>query len=267
MKKLFIFIVFTFCMLFLVGCNVNDLVDKFTGDGDGSGTQTPDDGGGKTGDDGGSSITTSDDHKAEEVSDKVNQMISANGVFVKYEITSKSDGEDDVTVVIAFGAKDKVFYVNSGEEETYIDLSDDTKFIVYNKDEEGEWTKMSTPYDDEYFTKEQADEFVQAYFTLISSYMTQYQAFENLEATKSSETVAGRSCDKYTVKQATIGYSINYSFCIDKATGICMKWTVEGNSTEGSGYASFECKEFKTNYTITLPEARELNEGNGGEED
>ncbi len=264
MKKLFIFVVFTFCMLFLVGCNVNDLVDKYANSGDNSGDTG--DNGGNSGDNGGSSITTSDDHKAEDVSDKVNQMISTNGVFVKYEITSKSDGEDEETVVIAFGAKDKVYYVNSGEEETYIDLSDDTKFVVYSKDEEGEWTKMSTPYDDEYFTKEQADEFAQAYLTLISSYMTQYQAFENLEATKSSETVAGRSCDKYTVKQATIGYSINYSFCIDKATGICMKWTVEGNSTEGSGYASFECKEFKTNYTITLPEARELYEDNGGEE-
>ena len=29
MKKIFVFVLFTFAMLFLVGCNVSDLVDKY----------------------------------------------------------------------------------------------------------------------------------------------------------------------------------------------------------------------------------------------
>ena len=95
---------------------------------------------------------------------------------------------------------------------------------------------------------------------MINGFMTMYQAYEGMDAVKTSDTVAGRSCDKYTISYASLGVAVTYSFSIDKATGACLKWDISGASVDASGSVSFVCKEFKTNYKITLPKATENND-------
>lgn len=64
-----------------------------------------------------------------------------------------------------------------------------------------------------------------------------------------SETVAGRSCEKYTAAVTTPEASGKVSYSFDKQTGVLLKWTTE--STEGS--MVYECTEFKTS-GVTLPQ-------------
>lgn len=239
MKKVLLFIVFCFVSLLCFACNS---ANEKTG----TKTPTPTSTGG----------AVIDDHKAEEVDDNIQTLIDTNGLFIKYEYHSESsDDEEDEDGVVAFGAKDNVFYISYGDEETYIDLSSDTAMVVYTKYDD-EWEKNTTEYS-QYFTKETAMEVSKSYALLVNSFMTMYQAYQSIGATKTSDTVAGRSCDKYTTTMAAYGVSATYSFSIDRETGACLKWEASGASTEGSGAVTFTCVEFKTNYTITLPEAKE----------
>ncbi|MCR5422545.1 MAG: hypothetical protein K6E74_02800 [Bacilli bacterium] len=255
MKKIFVFVLFAFAMLFLVGCNVEDLVDKYAGqDGDSGDTNTNTDNNNNNNDDG---STVSDDHKAEEVEEKLQTLIDANGLFLRYEYHSKDNDGEEETGDIAFGADGEVYYILTGDDECYFDLSDDTKFVIYQKNED-EWTKQTIVYD-EYYTKDQAQEIANAYTMMVNGFMTMYQAYEGMDAVKTSDTVAGRACDKYTTAVSTIGVAVTYTFSIDRETGACLKWDISGVSTEGSGSMSFVCKEFKTNFKITLPEATEEN--------
>ena len=256
MKKIFLVIVFAFCMLFLVGCNVSDLVDKY-GDKDDENYTTENNE--NNGNNNQTSSAVSQDHKAEEVETKLQTLIDTNGLFLKYEYHSKdSDGEEE-TGTIAFGADGDIYYImTDDEEEAYFDFSDNTKLVSYRK-YDGEWSKEEMIYNED-FTKEQAEEITKAYSSMVTGFMTMYQAYEELDAVKTSDTVAGRACDKYTTVVATFGVSITYSFSLDKATGACLKWDISGFTTEGSGSVSFECKEFKTNFKITLPVIVENND-------
>lgn len=67
-----------------------------------------------------------------------------------------------------------------------------------------------------------------------------------------SETIAGRSCDKFSYQYVGIGAALKYVVCIDKQTDVCLKWTYDIASAGGSGGFSFECTEFKTS-GVTLP--------------
>lgn len=67
-----------------------------------------------------------------------------------------------------------------------------------------------------------------------------------------SQTIAGRSCDKYIFNAVAPGVNISYTYFIDKATGVCLKMTFEASAGSQYGGYEFECIEFKTT-GVTLP--------------
>ena len=101
------------------------------------------------------------------------------------------------------------------------------------------------------FVEPKSEEEIQSELSLIYSLMTHYSDTSSLTK-DGTETVAGRNCDRYKVGAAGFGVAIGATYCIDKATGVCLKYTL--NMAEGGEIASltFECTEFITS-GVKLP--------------
>lgn len=205
----------------------------------------------------GGDASISDDYNADTTKANVASLRSNGGYFIKYQLTAESTGEDaeNTNEELTLAAKNDVYYIkNSNVEEAYYDLSNNDYAAVYTKGEDG-WTLTFKAYDENY-TKADAKEA----FTAFESYFVMYATLdEGLE--KSSATIAGRACDKYSWG-VSMNFLVNVSAksecCIDKATGICLKWAASASASgigmdSGSGSTNFECKEFRTSYSPALP--------------
>ena len=228
----------------------------------------------------GGDASISDDYNADTTQRNVNNIRTTGGYRITYRLTTESSDEssENTNETLILAAKNDVYYVkNSNVSEQYVDLSEEEYASVYTKGEDG-WTLTIRAYDEDY-TKADAKEA----FTAFESYFIMYATLdEGLE--KSSATVAGRACDRYSW-----GVSVNFivsasaksECCIDKETGICLKWAASASASgigvdSGSGSANFECTEFTIGFTPTLPTGNQIVEtvdlrvdlnGDGGDED
>ena len=251
MKKIILILLMILSLSLFSACNVEDLVNQYlpkeAGE-DGEGTQ----------DDGGSSedeVDPTKDHSASEAENKFDQLRLKNGFYIEFNYKSNSTESEAQEETLVYAANHDVYYYKTTSDECIIDLSDDTKFTVYNKYEEG-WECETTEYF-EGFGKEEASQLAGAYGVFFSSLFSMYEYMQSTGYTKTTATVAGRSCDKYTTKEGSVAAQVSYTFYIDKEMGICLKWEVSGSSLEGSGMATFECTQFATSYNIVLPEVEE----------
>ena len=205
---------------------------------------------------GGSNITA--DYNYEQIASKVTELANANGLFVKLHISSTNNGQTD-TYDIALGVHGQVYYVLSYGNEVYLDLTSDQYYDVYTP-YNGTWRKVRTNYSEQ-VTKESL---VTTYSAMIYGYFGMYQYLTSYEGVKTTATVAGRSCDKYTFTQTAYGATASSEVCIDKATGICLKWAAAGSYQGDSGAVTFECTQFDTSYTATLPQDGQAVTPSGG---
>ncbi len=205
---------------------------------------------------GGSNITA--DYNYQQIASKVTELANANGLFVKLHISSTNNGQTD-TYDIALGVHGQVYYVLSYGDEVYLDLTSDQYYDVYTP-YNGTWRKVRTNYSEQ-VTKESL---VTSYSAMVYGYFGMYQYLTSYEGVKTTATVAGRSCDKYTFTQTAYGATASSEVCIDKATGICLKWAAAGSYQGDSGAVTFECTQFDTSYTATLPQDGQAVTPSGG---
>ena len=205
---------------------------------------------------GGSNITA--DYNYQQIASKVTELANANGLFVKLHISSTNNGQTD-TYDVALGVHGQVYYVLSYGNEIYLDLTSDQYYDVYTP-YNGTWRKVRTNYSEQ-VTKESL---VTTYSAMIYGYFGMYQYLTSYEGVKTTATVAGRSCDKYTFTQTAYGATASSEVCIDKATGICLKWAAAGSYQGDSGAVTFECTQFDTSYTATLPQDGQAVTPSGG---
>ena len=204
------------------------------------------------------------DYDASTVNAQLIAFQNANGYIIRYESTGTQTDMGAYTNV-SIGAKGNLYYIADENYEVYYDLSDENNFVQYSRENDGEWTKETTPYN-EYFSKATMKATVDSSFASHSGWLTYYENFTSSfgsDTTKTTATVAGRSCDKFSFSAAAltgVGLSMaraSYSCYVDKSTSICLKWeysaTVDGK-TESWG---LECKEFNTNPDFTLPTVSE----------
>ena len=200
----------------------------------------------------GEGVVLGQEHDADEVDEKIVTLKNNGGFFIRFEVTSdSSDQEEADKAEFAYGASGELYYFRMEEEEYYFDLTSETAVEIYTKEEDG-WVKSAYTYGADY-TKEQVRQVMDGYMAGISTYMTMYDLYSSYPMQKTSATVAGRACDQYTFSMNSFGVSLSFSFCVDRDTDICLKWDASGASLDGSGSASFECREFSTNYTVKLP--------------
>ena len=163
-----------------------------------------------------------------------------------------------------------MFYFKGEESESYYDFSDDTKTVMYDKNEDGVWVRSEVVYEETGMTREQMEASCELQASSIFTYLDMYEQFNGQKMKKSSVEIAGRTCDEFNVSIGILGYGMSYIFAVDPETGMCLKWQISASAgMEGSASASFTCNKFESPYTIKLPtnyiNADEV-ENNGGEE-
>lgn len=216
--------------------------------------------GNKETEEGAGSASISADYDYTLIESKVNELAGADGIFVKLHVQTAATGEQSHSFDVALGIKNNVYYYLTEEDEYYFDFSNENYYVSYRK-EDGVWTKEVGNYN-AYVTKAMAEQMAKAASAGIIGYMGWYSSLSG-GATKSTATVAGRNCDKYTLKDSAISVSYSLEVCIDKATGICLKYAATGAAQGESASVSIECTEFNTSYTPVLPTVNGGNNSQG----
>lgn len=198
--------------------------------------------------------TVSSDYQSANIEQSIDDARLASGIYVKFVVSEKTSTDEGSSAVVAFGASQDKYYILSENSETYIDLTSDEYMVIYTQDDSGSFSTERLPYSKDY-SKENAKAAVQGYYMVFKNYASMYDTISTLPATKSQVQILGRSCDQYKVTQEyAIGVSVEYTLAIDQETSMCLKWEVSGTAAYISGTATFECTEFKTNYTVELPQ-------------
>ena len=163
--------------------------------------------------------------------------------WIIYKISTYDNGDAD-TKTVEIRKTDKGYYLASdGSEVMYIKNED--KFDTYYGSD-GEFTNSGMQIEEEY---------VKAMISGISLYMTAYATYESDLVKSGSDTVAGRSCDKYVMEYSHpyANYKFKYTYCIDKATGVGLKHTMEASAGGEKAGQEFEATKFQTS-GVSLPD-------------
>ena len=135
---------------------------------------------------------------------------------------------------MSYGGMEMLYIKNGGKYDTY-----------YGSEADG-FAKMD-------YMPQLSQEEVESQLGLFSGFMGQYSMWSDSDMKKTgSETIAGRRCDVYTYSASALGAALKYSYSIDKATGVCLKFTCDAKAGMDRGSMTFECTEFKTS-GVSLP--------------
>ena len=174
------------------------------------------------------------DYNVDLITQKLDALRTTSGLYVKLHITSTEDGSVEEYDVI-YAASGNVYYFRTQEDEIYLEHGENS-LTVYEK-EDGVFTKSVINYGAA-FTKAQADAMADGYFAALGGYFGAYRAYATavpgMTTVKSTATVAGRACDKYTVTAAAAGASASLEICIDRATGACLKLSGSASAADGN---------------------------------
>jgi len=182
-----------------------------------------------------------------------------NGVYIKIKASVSYSGSQEQSMVCAFAKSGDLYFFETSGNQTIYDVSNEDKIVIYTKSgTDTKWTKEEHEYGQSQ-TKEWWQTQIRSAFQTIETSFSAYQPFKDLKAQKTSITYAGRSCDKYEIEVAKI-YAVSgkVTIIIDKATGACLKLSTNVSSEYQSLFSCFECLEFKTNYSLSVPTQAEL---------
>ena len=202
--------------------------------------------------------------------ENLEKLRNEDGIYVELLITSYESGDKPVMSTMAYAETEDMFYFKGEESESYYDFTDDTKTVMYDKNEEGVWVRSEVVYSETGMTREQMETSCELQASSIFTYLDMYEQFNGQKMKKSTVEIAGRTCDEFNVSIGILGYGMSYVFAVDPETGMCLKWQISASAgMEGSASASFTCNKFESPYTIKLPtnyvNAEDV-ENNGGED-
>ena len=170
-----------------------------------------------------------------------------------YSITyrySYSSDSSNALVMTYTKTSNGIYYSYNGIEGLYV--KNGSKYDIYQKDEEDGVFRKVDFMDPITQAELENDPYYSLTFLFLEGFMSQYGSFASGMKKTGSETVAGRNCDKYTYSFSGGGMAYKYTTLIDKTTGVCLKWQVEGSVYGQTSNVTFECTEFKTS-GVTLP--------------
>ncbi len=194
------------------------------------------------------------DYDSSKVQENMEKLINEKGLYIELSVSGRDENGETEQEVIAYGETATAFYYKSDGRESIIDFSNDAYAVSYERDENEKWEKDTIVYADIGMTKETFQQTYSTYTSILFSYFSSYSVYSGFDMKKSSDTVAGRACDKFTYEATALGAGVTYTFSIDKETGMCLKWEATAAALgEGMATADFTCTEFKTEYTIEIP--------------
>lgn len=193
------------------------------------------------------------DYDATKIEENVEEFLAEDGFLVELTVAYRDAEVEEQTQSVIYAEKGEVVYLSAMGEEIIMDYSDETKATVYLKLDDGTWVKSSTVYD-ETTTREDVEAVYGEYVSGIFDYFGMYSDFTGMLMAKEPCTVAGRDCDKFLVSIGLLELKVEYSFCIDKQTGMCLEWQFSAAAgEEADAGVTFSCERFETPYSIELP--------------
>ena len=197
--------------------------------------------------------------------ENMDKLRNEDGIYVELLITSYESGDKPVTGTMAYAETADMFYFRGEASESYYDFSDETKTVMFDKNEEGVWVRSEVVYAETGMTREQMEAQCELQASAIFTYLDMYEQFNGQKMKKTTTEIAGRTCDEFNISVGIMGYGMSYVFAVDPETGMCLKWQISASAgMEGSASASFTCNKFESPYTIKLPtdfvDADDLNE-------
>jgi len=167
-----------------------------------------------------------------------------------YSISYKYTSGGESALTMAYAQTSEGYYYNyMGTEGLFIKNGD--KYDTYQGTTESGFEKVDfmDPISEEDLKN---DGTYSAVFSMLDGFMIKYNENTSDMKKDGTATVAGRDCDKYTYQIAGAGMAYKYSYYIDKATGVCLKWEYDMAAGGETGGMTFECTEFKTS-DVSLP--------------
>ena len=163
--------------------------------------------------------------------------------WVVYSITAYEDGETDTFTMEQKRTSAGYYWNYEGEEMLFIKNGDN--YDWYSKDSGGVFKK--------YMTMDKAS--TEAVMSAFWIYALTYDAYGSSLTKSGSEAIIGRNCDKYIYNYSypAAGYSFTYTYWIDKATGVCLKYSIAAQAGGQKAGYEFVCSKFQTT-GVTLPE-------------
>lgn len=241
MKKLLALFIAALMLLSLTACNLGDSLGQKDGD------------------------EVMMEYDQEEMQEKLDKLKNEKGVLIEMTVTSTETGEAPEVGTITYAENKDAFYFKSEEDEIMFDFSNPDKCVTYEKNTDGTWEKYDTVYAESGITREQMEASASLYTMALTGYLGNYSQFAGQMMTVTSDKVAGRNCDKFTYSMMFMGVGVEYTFCVDKETGMCLEWKMKAAAgMEGSATVEYTCTRFETPYTITFPkDAVDVTDGSG----
>lgn len=168
----------------------------------------------------------------------------ANNLKGDYSITyrySTNSSEDYLDVTCARTSAG--YYYSYGDSEVLY-IKNGNKYDTYFGSTDGGFAKID-------LIEPKTEDEVKDSFIFVG-WMSYYGAFASNMTKDGSTTIAGRNCDRYKYSWSYLGTAVRYVVCIDKSTGVCLKYTIDTAAGGEKGNLSFECTEFKTS-GVSLP--------------
>jgi outer membrane lipoprotein-sorting protein len=178
-------------------------------------------------------------------SDYINEHLGTD-YSVTYRFTTFEDESRSENFEISLARNEDGCYVKTNDGSEFMYVKDGDGYAMCVKDEDtGVFTKIAgvTLTEDDVNTTAGA----------VLTYMSFYDTYASDLKSDGSETICGRECDKYSFDATTIGTAGSVEYCIDKETGVCLKYTVNITTGEEAGSFNYECIAFSLE-DVTLPE-------------
>ena len=151
-------------------------------------------------------------------------VASGGGEFSEYEIKGARTAEG---YFVSIGGLEQLYIKNGNTYDEYLNFGSG-------------FEKLGTA------TAEEAENS----FSIVFDFLVAYKNDTDNMQKVGTETIAGRNCDKYAYKVSGMEISTQWTYCIDKETGVCLKWDVDLSTMEGFVGITFECTEFKTSGAV-----------------
>ncbi|MEQ8153811.1 MAG: hypothetical protein ABRQ25_02810 [Clostridiaceae bacterium] len=196
------------------------------------------------------STVDNNEQKDFQYSDEYISAHLGNEYAVTYKFAYFENNKETNTAVVTIKKNEKGYYFNMGDasenigDSEFMYVKENDKYVMCTKGGSGVFSKVSevTMTEDE----------IKATAAGTLSYMSFYKTYVDDLNKVGTETICGRTCDKYSMKSYNTAASVYIEFCIDQKTGICLKYTVNAKDWNERGGFNFECTEFKTD-NVELP--------------
>ena len=203
-------------------------------------------------------------YKKDDVRQNIRDLAAAQGVCITYSVTDdkKVDESEDAASTtktekfdLVYGAVQGLYYYKNDAKEYIFDLTNDLGYSVFERALGGEsWSRKYTLYSTT-VTKETAeaeiDKTAEDFFELA----LQHLSFDGSNMDIGSTTIAGRDCGSYSFSIGVFGVGVSYHTYVDNATGVCLGINCDVTAiAQNEDLGVFECTDFKTAYTIVVPE-------------